>query len=45
MKRHFQKFRDDLVALTTLQNPDVEVRTYAESEIWQTNENKREKIF
>ena len=30
MKRHFQKFRDDRFALTTLQNPDLEVRTYAE---------------
>jgi hypothetical protein len=30
MKRHFQKFRDDRFALTTLQNPDIEVRTYAE---------------
>ena len=30
MKRHFQKFRDPRFALTTLQNPDLEVRTYAE---------------
>jgi outer membrane biosynthesis protein TonB len=30
MKRHFQRYRDDRFALTTLQNPDLEVRTYAE---------------
>jgi hypothetical protein len=31
MKRFFQrKFRDDRFALTTLQNPDIAVRTYAE---------------
>jgi hypothetical protein len=28
--RPFRKFRDDRFALTTLQNPDLEVRTYAE---------------
>jgi hypothetical protein len=30
MKRIFQRFRDDRFALTTLQNPTCEVRTYAE---------------
>ena len=30
MKRFFQRFRDDRFALTTLQNPNVEVRTHAE---------------
>jgi hypothetical protein len=30
MKRIFQRFRDDRFALTTLQNPNIEVRTYAE---------------
>jgi len=30
MRRFFQKFRDDRFALTTLQNPECEVRTYAE---------------
>ena len=30
MKRYFQKFRDDRFALTTLQNPDLEVRTHAQ---------------
>ncbi len=30
MKRHFQKFRDPRFALTTLQNPSLEVRTHAE---------------
>jgi hypothetical protein len=29
MKRFFQNFRDDRFALTTLQNPNIEVRTYA----------------
>ena len=28
--RRFRKFRDDRFALTTLQNPNLEVRTYAE---------------
>jgi hypothetical protein len=28
--RPFQRFRDDRFALTTLQNPNIEVRTYAE---------------
>src|ERR1700675_1580699 len=28
--RRFRKFRDDRFALTTLQNPTIEVRTYAE---------------
>jgi hypothetical protein len=30
MKRYFQRYRDDRFALTTLQNPNLEVRTYAE---------------
>ena len=30
MKRYFQRYRDDPFALTTLQNPDIEVRTYAQ---------------
>ena len=30
MKRYFQRYRDDRFALTTLRNPDREVRTYAE---------------
>src|ERR1700683_4211653 len=30
MKRYFQRYRDDRFALTTLQNPDREVRTSAE---------------
>jgi hypothetical protein len=30
MERFFQYFRDDRFALTTLQNPNLEVRTYAE---------------
>ena len=30
MKRIFRRFRDDRFALTTLQNPNIEVRTYAE---------------
>ncbi len=30
MKRIFRRFRDDRFALTTLQNPNLEVRTYAE---------------
>ncbi len=30
MKRIFRRFRDDRFALTTLQNPNCEVRTYAE---------------
>jgi hypothetical protein len=30
MKRFFQEFRDNRFALPTLQNPDCEVRTYAE---------------
>jgi len=30
MKRYFQRFRDDRFALSTLQNPNCEVRTYAE---------------
>jgi hypothetical protein len=30
MKRWFRNFRDDRFALTTLQNPNLEVRTYAE---------------
>jgi len=30
MKRHFKKYRDDRFALTTLQNPNLELRTYAE---------------
>jgi hypothetical protein len=30
MKRRFRKFRDDLVALTTLQNPTIELRSHAE---------------
>jgi hypothetical protein len=30
MKRYFQRHRDDRFALTTLQNPNLEVRTYAE---------------
>src|SRR5271156_5758177 len=30
MKRHFQKYRDDRFALTTLQNPNLELRTYAD---------------
>jgi hypothetical protein len=29
MERFFQNFRDDRFALTTLQNPNIEVRTYA----------------
>jgi hypothetical protein len=30
MKRHFHKIRDDRFALTTLQNPYIEVRTHAQ---------------
>jgi hypothetical protein len=30
MKRYFQRYRDDRFALTTLQNPNIEVRTYAQ---------------
>src|ERR1700675_3044513 len=30
MKRCFRRFHDDRFALTTLQNPTIEVRTYAE---------------
>jgi hypothetical protein len=30
MKRYFQRFRDDRFALTTLQNPNIEVRTHAQ---------------
>src|SRR5580658_3328050 len=30
MERFFQYFRDDRFALTTLQNPNIEVRTYAQ---------------
>jgi hypothetical protein len=30
MKRYFQRYRDDPFALTTLQNPDIEVRSYAQ---------------
>jgi hypothetical protein len=30
MKHDFRNFRDDRFALTTLQNPLVELRTYAE---------------
>ena len=30
MKRYLQRYRDDRFALTTLQNPNLEVRTYAQ---------------
>jgi len=30
MKRYLQRYRDDSFALTTLQNPNLEVRTYAQ---------------
>jgi hypothetical protein len=39
MKRRFRNFRDDRFALTTLQNPNLEVRTY--SELVQAAERER----
>jgi hypothetical protein len=39
MKRWFRNFRDDRFALTTLQNPNLEVRTY--SELVQAAERER----
>jgi hypothetical protein len=38
--RRFRKFRDDRFALTTLQNPNIEVRTYAQ--LVQAAEQERE---
>jgi len=39
MKRWFRNFRDDRFVLTTLQNPNLEVRTY--SELVQAAERER----
>ena len=40
MERFFQYFRDDRFALTTLQNPNIKVRTYAQ--LVQAAEQERE---
>ena len=40
MKRYLQRYRDDSFALTTLQNPNLEVRTYAQPV--QTAQQERE---
>ena len=42
MERFFQNFRDDRFALTTLQNPNLEVRTY--SELVQAAERERIRV-